>query len=80
MSNPHTHMDFTPMEFFDSLPKVNKLMVMREALLEDNKKMFAQFALYTVMNGQLSMHDLENAFGRNADDPHHNPDACNPLK
>jgi hypothetical protein len=68
------------MEFFDSLPKVNKLMVMREALLEDNKKIFAQMALRSVRNGHLSMHDLEHAFGRNADDPNHNPDACNPLK
>jgi len=75
VSNPHTHM-----EFFDSLPKVNKLMVMREALLEDNMKMFSQFALRSVMNGHLTMHDLEHAFGRNADNPQHNPDACNPLK
>jgi hypothetical protein len=68
------------MEFFDSLPKKNKLMVMRKALLEDNKKIFAQMALRSVMSGQLTMHDLEHAFGRNADDPNHNPDACNPLK
>ena len=68
------------MDFFDSLPKVNKLMVMRTALLEGNKEIFSQFALYSVMNGHLSMHDLEHAFGRNADDPNHNPDACNPLK
>jgi hypothetical protein len=68
------------MEFFDSLPKVNKLMVMRKALLEDNQKFFAQFAYRSVMNGHLTMPDLENAFGRNVDDPHHNPDACNPLK
>ena len=67
------------MEFFDSLPKVNKLMVMRKALLEGNEKYFAQFALRSVMNGHLSMHDLENAFGPNADNPNHNPDACNPL-
>jgi hypothetical protein len=40
------------MEFFDSLPKKNKLMVMREALLEDNKKIFAQMALRSVRNGQ----------------------------
>ena len=68
------------MEFFDSLPKVNKLMVMRKDMLEDNKKIFAQFALHAVMNGHLTMHDIQDAFGRNADDPHHNPDACNPLK
>lgn len=66
------------MEFFDSLPKVNKLMVMREALLEDKKKYFAEMAFRSVMNGHLSMNDLEHAFGRNADNPHHNPDACNP--
>ena len=66
------------MEFFDSLPKVNKLMVMRDALLEDNKKIFAQMALRSVINGHLSMHDLEHAVGRNADNPNHNPDACNP--
>ncbi len=66
------------MEFFDSLPAVNKLMVMRSALLEDNKKIFAQMALRSVMNGHLSMQDLEHAFGRNADNPNHNPDACNP--
>ncbi len=72
-------MERQPMEFFDSLPKVNKLMVMREALLED-EAMFARFALYAVMNGHLTMHDLQHAFGRNVDDPNHNPDACNPLK
>ncbi len=75
MSKPHTHM-----EFFDSLPAVNKLMIMRSALLEDNKRIFAQMAFRSVMNGHLTMHDLEHAFGRNADNPNHNPDACNPLK
>ncbi len=34
------------MSFFDSLPKVNKLFVMRQALLEKNEKVFAQMAFF----------------------------------
>ena len=66
------------MNFFDSLPKVNKLFVMRQALLEKNEKVFAEMALTAVMNGHLTMHELSAAFGRDMDNPNHNPEMCKP--
>ncbi len=66
------------MSFFDSLPKVNKLFVMRQALLEKNEKVFAQMAFTAVMNGHLTMHELSAAFGRDFDDPDFNPKMCTP--
>lgn len=68
------------MSFFDSLPKVNKLFVMRQALLEKNERVFAEMAFSAVMQGHLTMLELERAFGRDMNDPNHNPEMCNPLK
>ncbi len=66
------------MSFFESLPKVNKLMVMRQALLEKNEKMFASMALRCITQGHLTMHDLSAAFGRDMDNPDFNPKMCTP--
>lgn len=68
------------MSFFDSLPKVNKLFVMRQALLEKNEKVFAQMAFTAVTHGHLTMHELSDAFGRDMDNPNHNPEMCNPAR
>jgi len=66
------------MSFFDSLPKVNKLFVMRQALLEKNEKVFASMALRSVTQGHLTMHELSAAFGRDMDNPDFNPKMCTP--
>lgn len=66
------------MSFFESLPKVNKLMVMRQALIEKNEKVFAQMALTAVIHRHLTMHELSAAFGRDMDNPDFNPKMCTP--
>ena len=66
------------MSFFDALPKVNKLSIMRQALLEKNDKVFADMALHSVMEGHLTMHELAAAFGRDMDNPDFNPKMCTP--
>jgi hydroxymethylglutaryl-CoA reductase len=68
------------MSFFDSLPKVNKLFVMRQALLANDHRVFAEMAFTAVMNGHLTMHELSAAFGRDMDNPDFNPEMCNPAR
>ena len=66
------------MNYFESLPKVNKLMLMRQALLEKNEKMFASMALISITQEHLTMNDLERAFGRDMDNPDFNTKMCTP--
>ncbi len=66
------------MNYFDSLPNVNKLNVMRMALIAENQKMFAQFALHCITEGHFTMHDLSAAFGPYINDPNFNTKMCTP--
>ncbi len=66
------------MSFFESLPKVNKLMLMRKALLEKDEKAFANMALICIIQDHLTMKDLERAFGRDMNNPNFNIEMCTP--
>ncbi len=66
------------MSLFESLPKVKKLFFMREALLEKDEKKFADMALICIIQGHLTMRDLERAFGRDMNNPNFNPEMWRP--
>ncbi len=66
------------MSVFESLPKVNKLMLMRKALIEKDEKAFANMALICIIKDHLTMKDLERAFGRDMNNPDFNPKMCTP--
>lgn len=64
--------------FFDGLPKVNKLMMMRCALQANNPPMFMHLSERAIELGHVTVDDLRAAFGPVMIDPDFNPKMCTP--
>jgi hypothetical protein len=64
--------------FFDGLPKVNKLMMMRRALQENNPPMFFSLSERAMELNHVTVDDLRAAFGPVMIDPDFNPKMCTP--